>query len=434
MSPADDRKGWRTLLDPLLHPDILAGSAPPRFRARVLVGIAAGTLPLLLILALFQLSGLAPLALANFIAVSVAQVVVLALVRVRGAVETAGIALVLAYLTSAVAFLLVPETHRLTILVYLPLLPVMAVFFASRRPAMWVAAVTVVAIGATLWGVDTPVAPATRSLFLASDLVGGCLYGLAVAWLIDVSRDLYRQELFQTATEAARLKEEFLSTASHELRTPATSLIGSVKLLRTHPAPAEADRLLQIAERSAVRLTELIEDLLLLQRADIDPSITLDPGPVDLVELTRQALRDGAMAFPGAEQTTLEVEPGVGPVVADARRVRQVIDNLLSNAWKYAAGAPPPRVSVRADGDGVRWTLRDHGPGVPPDFSPFLFEPFRRADQSLTRRVRGSGLGLSVCRHLIEAHGGRIGHESPADGGAVFWFHIPPSPRPIQGR
>ncbi|MEZ5285811.1 MAG: ATP-binding protein [Vicinamibacterales bacterium] len=219
------------------------------------------------------------------------------------------------------------------------------------------------------------------------------------------------------AETASRLKDEFLATLSHELRTPLNSVLGYVQMLRRGLIDASGvPAALETVERN-VRLQErLISDVLDVSRI-ITGNLRLDIQPADLPLVIREALETvtpAAHAKGVRLQSALD-QPGV-PVAGDPQRLQQVVWNLLSNAIKFTPRGGRVQVRLARVNSHVEITVSDTGEGIAPEFLPHLFQRFRQADSTFTRRHGGLGLGLAICRHLIEAHGGRISAESPGRG------------------
>jgi PAS domain S-box-containing protein len=231
----------------------------------------------------------------------------------------------------------------------------------------------------------------------------------------------------QEAEGANRLKDDFLATLSHELRTPLNAIVGWATILRSQAGdPALAQRAVTVIERNARIQKQLIEDILDVSRV-VTGKLRLVVAPVDLgavVEGALESVRPSAQA----KQIALEVScpRDLGPLEGDADRLQQVIWNLLSNAVKFTPLGG--RVSVRAarEAAGVRLEVEDTGAGVDAEFLPHMFERFRQADSSSTRRHGGLGLGLAIVRHLVELHGGTVEAASAGPGqGATFTVRLP---------
>jgi signal transduction histidine kinase/ActR/RegA family two-component response regulator len=235
------------------------------------------------------------------------------------------------------------------------------------------------------------------------------------------------QRARRDAESASRLKDEFLMTLSHELRTPLTAIFGWVRMLATKPlSDVERGRALGAVERNARAQTRLIDDLLDVSRA-ISGKLRLEPRPVSVPDAVRAAIDTVTPAVDAKGiQLDLQIEPGMGPILADPDRVQQIVWNLLSNAIKFTADEGTIRISVAQAGEGVEVVVSDSGIGIHPEFVPYVFERFRQADAGTRRRFGGLGLGLAIVRHLVELHGGSVRAESGGEGrGATFRVTLP---------
>jgi signal transduction histidine kinase/ActR/RegA family two-component response regulator len=238
---------------------------------------------------------------------------------------------------------------------------------------------------------------------------------------------LENARLLLRAQEASRLKDEFLAIVSHELRTPLTAILGWTEMLRTRRFdPVTLDRGLAVVERNARALAQIIDDLLGVSRI-VAGRFEIQPAPTELVPVVEsavEALRPDADSNHVAVR--FEPDPGVPPVMGDAKRLRQVVWNLVSNAVKYTPGGGEVTVRLARVGGSAELTVSDTGCGISPAFLPHVFEPFRQADSSATRRFGGLGLGLAIVRHLVELHGGSIRAASEGEGrGACFTVTLP---------
>ncbi|HYN85495.1 MAG TPA: ATP-binding protein [Pyrinomonadaceae bacterium] len=239
---------------------------------------------------------------------------------------------------------------------------------------------------------------------------------------------LTRERAARAEAEAAnRLKDEFLATVSHELRTPLTAIVGWAHMMR-RGVVSESDfpHALETIERNARSQQQLIEDLLDVSRI-ITGRLRLDVQTVDPVPVVDAAVESVRLAA-DAKGIGLrrEVDAGEVRVAGDAARLQQVVWNLLSNAIKFTPAGGSVRVGVRRAGRHVEVSVADTGQGIAPEFLPHVFERFRQADGTTSRRFGGLGLGLSIVRHLVELHGGTVSAESGGDGGgATFTVSLP---------
>jgi PAS domain S-box-containing protein len=235
------------------------------------------------------------------------------------------------------------------------------------------------------------------------------------------------------AERASWMKDEFLATLSHELRTPMTAIHGWCQILRRERNPDDLEQGLEVIERNAYVQAKLIEDLLDMSRI-ISGKVLLDVRQLDLSQVLLAAIKTVRPAAV-AKDIRLEHSFLTGPflISGDANRLQQVFWNLLSNAIKFTP--KNGRVSVSLDRRESQLTVvvRDTGQGIKADFLPFVFDRFRQADASTTRKHRGLGLGLAIVRQLVELHGGSVYGQSEGDGrGSIFVVNLPLSAVPPQ--
>jgi len=239
---------------------------------------------------------------------------------------------------------------------------------------------------------------------------------------------LYRaaQESAERALEAGRVKDEFLATVSHELRTPLNAILGWASLLQGRSTDASIAKGIDVIYRNAQAQAKIIEDILDVSRI-ITGKLKLESKPADLVAITRDAID---VVGPSARAKQIEIEldsPGeFCPLVGDPERLRQVVWNLLSNAVKFTGQRGRVRVEIRQEASTLVLRVSDTGIGIEPSFLPYVFDRFKQADSSTTRRVGGLGLGLALVRHIVELHGGDVSAESEGPGkGATFIVRLP---------
>jgi PAS domain S-box-containing protein len=235
------------------------------------------------------------------------------------------------------------------------------------------------------------------------------------------------QDAREAADAANRLKDEFLVTLSHELRTPATAILGWTRLLKEGRInEGTTSRALDALERSARAQAAVLNDLLDLSRI-VRGMLHLDIRRIDLLEPLRDALDTVEPATRLKDiDLRVDIKTDATTLDADPDRLRQVFWNLLSNAIKFTPDGGKVAVSVARDADHLEVEVRDTGRGIDPKFLPHLFERFRQADPSVTREHGGLGIGLAIVRHVIEAHGGTVKACSDGDGrGACFSVRVP---------
>ena len=229
------------------------------------------------------------------------------------------------------------------------------------------------------------------------------------------------------AERQSRIKDEFLATLSHELRTPMNAILGWVSLLARGEGVKDSRHAIEIIQRNAEMQAKLIEDLLELNRLALGTT-RLELAPTDIASVIVAAVDS---LKPAAEAKNVRVaasiETPVPQIQADAQRVQQIVWNLLHNAVKFTGngGSVDARL-LHADGQ-VRILVQDTGRGIAPEFLPFVFDRFRQADPAPTRSATwGLGIGLSIAKYLVELHGGSIQASSPGlNQGATFTVDLP---------
>lgn len=250
----------------------------------------------------------------------------------------------------------------------------------------------------------------------------------AVVALSGVSSRIDARKAIEAELVAAdRRKDEFLTTASHELRTPLNAILGWATMLQTGKLDAEGmQRAVTTIERNGRAQVKLIEDILDGSRM-ISGKLRLEISSVDMTELVRAAV-DVLRPAADAKKITLSVvlDAGAARILGDPDRLQQVIWNLASNAIKFTPRGGHVELRLERSGTYLRLRVRDDGQGIAEDFLPYVFERFRQADGSTTRRHGGLGLGLALVEHLVTAHGGTVSAASEGPGrGATFDVLLP---------
>jgi signal transduction histidine kinase/ActR/RegA family two-component response regulator len=272
----------------------------------------------------------------------------------------------------------------------------------------------------------------TRDYSLRATKVSGDELGLFTDTFNEMLEQIQKQDLEiqasrQEALLASQLKDEFLATLSHELRTPMTPILGWAQILqRSSSDPSKVLQAAEVIERNARAQNRIVDDLLDMSRI-ISGKVRLDVRLVDLADIIDASL-DTVAAAASARNIRLEkeLEAGLPRMRADPHRLQQVLWNLLSNAIKFTASGGSVCVSLRRAGPNLDIAVRDTGQGIAPTFLPHVFERFRQADSSNTRQHAGLGLGLAIVKELVELHGGHVRATSPGQGqGATFTVSLP---------
>ncbi|HIK05897.1 MAG TPA: PAS domain S-box protein [Trichormus sp. M33_DOE_039] len=259
-----------------------------------------------------------------------------------------------------------------------------------------------------------------------------------VAFVLDINdrkqaeqerdRLLFQERLARREAEVAnRIKDEFLAVLSHELRTPLNPILGWSKLLRSRQFDqSTVERALETIERNAKLQTQLIEDLLDVSRI-LQGKLTLNLCPVSIIMVVEAAVETVRLAAE-AKSITIEtvLDHNLGQVMGDPNRLQQVIWNLLSNAVKFTPTGGRVEIHLTEVNHQVQIQVSDTGKGIAPDFLPYVFDYFRQADSTTTRKFGGLGLGLAIVRQVVELHRGSVTAFSQGEGmGATFRVNLP---------
>jgi signal transduction histidine kinase/ActR/RegA family two-component response regulator len=303
---------------------------------------------------------------------------------------------------------------------HLPVCSYLAVPVVSRSGAT---------IGGLFFGHALPDIFTERAERLISGLAGQAAVAIDNARLYENARRSAEAERVARAEveRISLLKDEFLATLSHELRTPLNAVLGWAELLldRTDPA-SDSRRGLETIARNARAQAQMIEDLLDMNRI-ISGKIRLDVQQTDLAAVVEAAVDS---VRPSAEAKAIRlrtlIDPNAGAVLGDPNRLQQVVWNLLSNAVKFTPKHGKIDVILARVNSHNEITVCDSGMGIAAEFVPHVFERFRQADSSTTRKYTGLGLGLSIVKQLVELHGGSVRVDSPGEGqGSTFTVLIP---------
>jgi signal transduction histidine kinase len=256
--------------------------------------------------------------------------------------------------------------------------------------------------------------------------VGGLSETATLGAAFNEMADELEQEASQR-DQLDRLKDEFVLTASHELRSPLTSVQGFAELLmldRDSLTPKQVDTV-EIILDNCRHLVHLLNDLLDLARSDAG-RLAVTPRPTEVAPLIDDAVRTMRAQTEGASQMLSErIEPSLPLIDVEADRIRQILVNLITNAHEYSPEGASIQVAARVVDAEVEIAVTDNGPGIPESQLEHIFERFTRGDAGLTQRVGGTGLGLAISKSLVELHGGTIAVESEPGVGSTFSFRIP---------
>jgi PAS domain S-box-containing protein len=225
-----------------------------------------------------------------------------------------------------------------------------------------------------------------------------------------------------------RLKDEFVATVSHELRTPLTSIAGALSLLVGNAAgtlPDSAVRLITIAHGNSQRLVRLVNSILDIEKIE-SGKVVFVLKRIDVRSLVEQSIEaNRAFAEGYGVRLRLETKAAAGEIRGDPDWLVQVVTNLLSNAIKFSPPGAEVVIGIERRSSTVVVSVRDHGPGIPEDFKPRIFEKFAQADVSDTRQKGGTGLGLSIVKQIVMRLGGEVGFADAPGGGTIFHLELP---------
>jgi PAS domain S-box-containing protein len=229
------------------------------------------------------------------------------------------------------------------------------------------------------------------------------------------------------AQEANQLKDQFLATLSHELRTPLNAILGWIQLLEHDvSSPERVRHAIEVVKRNAKLQAQLIEDILDVSRI-ITGKLTIETQALNIATLVESAL-SGLLPTAALKQiqVTRDIPDDLPAIDGDAKRLQQVLGNVMSNAIKFTPEQGEVHVQCEVSGDMLAIEIRDTGVGIAPELLPYIFDRFRQGDSRSTRRHGGLGLGLAIARHLVECHGGDISaHSDGAGRGTTFRIRLP---------
>jgi two-component system sensor histidine kinase ChiS len=236
------------------------------------------------------------------------------------------------------------------------------------------------------------------------------------------------QEALDKLTELNRLKNDFISNISHELRTPLSHMVGYIDLLKVEALGSLSEdqrNALVVLEKSYRRLNSLIDNLLFMA-FDSAESLHLETGEVNLEQLLSEIVRQyETKAQTAGIQLSSSLPPNLPPVQADDNKIEWVLGQLLDNAVKFNQAGGRVHLSATLDARRIQIAVADTGIGIPGDKIEEVFEPFHQLDGSSTRRAGGAGIGLTLAKRIVEAHGSKLQIESHQGRGSRFSFSLP---------
>jgi len=233
---------------------------------------------------------------------------------------------------------------------------------------------------------------------------------------------------FERLVEVNRLKTEFVSIASHQLRTPLTGIKWTINLMKnekTFPFTGEQARKLDMIEENNQRMINLVNDLLNISRVE-QGRLNMEPGLVHLEKIIQDLVKE-YKEFSKANNVKLffTAEKEIRPVFTDRQGIELVLRNLVDNAIRYTKGGGNVKIRLTEKGNFIRYEIQDEGVGIPKDDQKRIFQKFFRSQNVMKYQTQGTGLGLFIAKSIINASKGKMGFKSQENKGTTFWFELP---------
>jgi len=233
---------------------------------------------------------------------------------------------------------------------------------------------------------------------------------------------------FEKLAEANRLKTEFISVVSHQLRAPLSNLAWTLEVLmsgRIGKIEKEQVEYFKILKENSDRMKDLVKDLLIVSRIE-SARLSLKREEFSLEELTKEIIKEFE-PFAKASNCQIEfsAEKDLPKIFGDRYQIRQVIENLLDNAIRYTKGQGKVKIRIKKEKKFIHFEIEDNGIGIPKEDQKFIFQKFFRASNVLKYKTQGTGLGLYIAKAIVERSGGKIGFKSQEGAGSTFWFKLP---------
>jgi len=233
---------------------------------------------------------------------------------------------------------------------------------------------------------------------------------------------------FEKLAEANRIKSEFISIVSHQLRAPLSNLVWTLELLMSGKfgkIEPEQVEYFKILKENSDRMRDLVKDLLIVSKIEA-AKLSLKKEEFSLEELTKEIIKEfEPLAKASNCQVEFFSEENLPKILGDRYQIRQVIENLLDNAIRYTKGQGKVKIRIRKEKKFIHFEIEDNGVGIPKEEQKFIFQKFFRASNVLKYKTQGTGLGLYISKAIIERSGGKIGFKSQEGAGTTFWFKLP---------